>query len=56
MVTLNSDEVAWLFGIDNTALEQWVDAGTLTPTSIIGKGIRLFWRKDIAALLAAFGA
>ena len=56
LITLNSDEVAWLFGIDNTVLEQWVNAGTLTSSNITGKGIRLFWQKDVAALLDAFGA
>ncbi|MFC1933216.1 hypothetical protein ACFLXU_06310 [Chloroflexota bacterium] len=56
IITVNSKEVAWLFGVDNTVVEQWVNAGTLTPCSKTPDGIKLFLRKDVADLLATFGA
>ncbi len=56
IITVSSNEVAWLFGIDSTVVEQWVNAGTLTPCSKTPDGIKRFWRKDIAELLIAFGA
>ena len=56
VITLNSDQVAWLFGVDLTTVEAWVSAGTITPCSITPNGIKRFWREDIAGLLEAFGA
>jgi hypothetical protein len=56
IITVSSNEVAWLFGIDDTVVEQWVNARTLTPCSKAPDSIKTFWRKDIAELLIAFGA
>ena len=56
IITVTSNEVAWLFGVDNTVVKQWVNAGTLTPCSKTSDGTKRFWRKDIADLLAVFGA
>ena len=56
IVTLNANEVAWLFGVDNTIVEAWVNAGTLPSCSSTTDGLKRFWRKDVADLLAAFGA
>ena len=54
--TLALDEVAWLFGVDNGEVEKWVKTGTITPCSNTINGIKRFSRKDVADLLAAFGA
>ena len=56
IVTLNSNEVAWLFGIDVHTVEEWVVAGIITPCSSAPDGSKRFWRKDIAELLASYGA
>ena len=56
IITVNSREVAWLFGVKMTTVEAWVAAGTLTPCSSTPGGNKRFWREDIAALLASYGA
>ena len=56
IVTLSSKEVAWLFGTDVSAVEEWVVAGILTPCSTAPDGSKRFWREDIAGLLAICGA
>lgn len=56
IITVSSNEVAWLFGVDDTVVEQWVNAGTLKPCNVTPDDTKRFWRKDVADLLAAFGA
>ena len=56
IITVNSKEVAWLFGVEMTTVEAWVAAGTLTPCSSTPDGYKRFWREDIAELLASYGA
>jgi len=56
IITVNSREVAWLFGVNMTTVEAWVAAGTITPCSTAPDGIKRFWREDIAELLASYGA
>ena len=56
IITLNSNEVAWLFGTDVTTVEHWVVSGMITPCINTPNGNKLFWREDIAELLASHGA
>jgi hypothetical protein len=56
IITLNSNEVAWLFGTDVATVEHWVDSGLITPCSYTPHGGKRFWREDIAELLASCGA
>ena len=56
IITVSSNEVAWLFGVDDTIVEQWVNAGTLKPCSVTPDDTKRFLRKDVADLLAAYGA
>ena len=56
ITTVNSKEVAWLFGVNMTTVNAWVVAGTITPCSSTSDGTKRFWREDIAELLAIYGA
>jgi len=56
IVTLTSDEVAWLFGTDVSNVEDWVTSGIITPCSSTPDGSKRFWREDIAKLLSICGA
>ena len=56
IITLTSDEVAWLFGTDVSTVEDWVTSGIITPCSSTPDGNKRFWREDIAELLSICGA
>ena len=55
IVKLDSEEVKWLFGIDQTILENWIDTGILSP-EVTPEGGNLFWREDVTKLLVDIGA
>ena len=56
IITLTSNEVAWLFGTDVETVEEWVGYRILTPCGIAPNGSKIFWREHIAGLLAMHGA
>ena len=57
ITTLTSEEVAWLFGIEQTTLSAWVKNGVLVlvPCSVTPDGKERFLRSDVAELLENFG-
>ncbi len=56
IITVTSDDVAWIFGVDSKVVETWVKTGTLTPCSENSNGVKRFSREDVCDLLVAFGA
>ena len=55
VIVLDSDEVKWLFGIDDKILEKWIERRILLP-ALTSERKRLFWRKDVTDLLVAVGS
>ena len=56
IITLTSKEVLWLFGIENTTLECWIENKVLSPCRVTPHGEKLFLREDVVDLLCSFGA
>ena len=50
VITLSSNEIAWLFGIKDTVVKRWIKQGVLTPCSNTPEGIDRFRREDVAEL------
>ena len=57
IITVTSEEVAWLFGIEQTTLSAWVKNGVLVlvPCSVTPDGKERFLRSEVAELLENFG-
>ena len=47
IITLTSNEVAWLFGTNVSTIEEWCTEGVLKPCSGTENGGKRFWREDI---------
>ena len=53
--TLSINDVAWLSGIDDEAVQRWVDAGIIKTCPTTRRSNRRFRRDDVANLLARLG-